>query len=189
MTRGAQVNFKITCVFLCFLVTAEKNSKKQKKINDRYTEKRYNVYIRKMWERNSLMQIGETLIVKIIDGDFDFSDFFDACDKYGRSRRLAVKQINMIQLMIEEVVVNHLLKHARNLAFEISCPKDTTDVRIELRYDGERYNLYTAEPGESLSIVIIKCLTKRAVYKYKEGNSLDIDMQLGVGEEAVIIEE
>ncbi len=131
----------------------------------------------------------DVLEVHIREGKFDFSEFFDRCDAYGRSRRLGVKEINMIQLMIEEVIVNHILKHASLIEFTIDCEKNSKDVHLDFTYDGAPYNLYTAEREDELSLVIIKCLTRKCIYKYREQNLLEIWMQLGVGEEAEIIEE
>lgn len=136
-----------------------------------------------------LMDAKDTLTVQIKDKNFDFSDFFDQCDQYGRSRRLGVKEINMIQLMIEEVVVNHLLKHANDVEFTISCIKDSSQVEVSFTYDGRAYNLYTEEPADSLSIVIIKCLTRKCIHEYDRENRLYILMQLGVGEEIEIIQK
>lgn len=135
------------------------------------------------------MHKNSSIKYNIINGQFDFSDFFDTCDRYGRSKRLSVKEINMIQLMIEEVIVNHILKHASLIEFTIDCEKNSKDVHLDFTYDGAPYNLYTAEREDELSLVIIKCLTRKCIYKYREQNLLEIWMQLGVGEEAEIIEE
>ncbi len=134
------------------------------------------------------MHKNSSIKYNIINGQFDFSDFFDTCDRYGRSKRLSVKEINMIQLMIEEIVVNHLLKHTGNIRFEITCPKDGKDVEILLDYEGDAYNLYTADEKNMLSRTIILCLTQRSVYSYDSMNHLSIVMQLGVGGEPVILE-
>ncbi len=131
----------------------------------------------------------EELTIEIRDGKFDFSDFFDECDRFGRSRRLGVKEINMVQLMIEEVVVNHLLNHSDEIEFTIACVKDSGNVEITFSYGGAFYNLYTSEPPESLSIVIIKCLTKKCVHSFHDRNELYVQMQLGVGEGIEIIEQ
>ncbi len=135
------------------------------------------------------MDIKDTLTVQIKDKDFDFTEFFDQCDRYGRGRRLGVKEINMIQLMIEEVVVNHLLKYANDVEFTITCVKDSNQVEVYFTYDGRAYNLYTEEPEDSLSIVIIKCLTRKCIHEYDRGNRLYVLMQLGVGEEIEIIQK
>lgn len=135
------------------------------------------------------MDTNEKLMIQIRDGKFDFSDFFDQCDKFGRSRRLSVKEINMIQLMIEEVVVNHLLKHSGEVDFTITCVKDSRDVEINFSYGGAFYNLYTAKLQESLSLVIIKCLTKKCIHSFHDKNELYIQMQLGTGEGIEIIEQ
>lgn len=131
----------------------------------------------------------DVLKVHIINGEFDFTEFFDECDKYGRSKRLSVKEINMVQLMIEETVVNHIMKHAADIHFSIICKKDSGKVQIDYVYDGEPYNLYTAERQDSLSLVIIKCLTKRCVYRHDGYNQLSLVMQFGVGEEPEVVEE
>lgn len=117
---------------------------------------------------------GNVLRINIEYGDFDFHAFFEDCEEFCRRRGMALKEIRAIQLLIEEVVVNHLLMHTDHMYFEITCSgeKHYTDIRFE--YVGEPYNLYETEEPKDLSVVLIKCLTDEYTYEFNEAEHRNV---------------
>ena len=131
--------------------------------------------------------MNHTYEVNVIDGKFDFYLFFSEVEKFGRKLSLSLKEINALRLLTEEVVVNHLMKHSKNICLTIIYrrPMDDElaestvekDIRVLFDYDGDRYNLFSADDIDEISFTLIKCLTKSEVFYYDKKNHLTIEMR------------
>lgn len=123
------------------------------------------------------MQCGDDAYkLSIIEGKFDFHLFYVECEEFCRHRGLDLKKIRSVQLLIEEVVINHLLLHTQNIEFSIIC-LDNHEARIDFIYDGEKYNLFEVADEKELSFVLIKCLTGEYRYHYDQVNQLSIHVK------------
>lgn len=109
-----------------------------------------------------------TYKVNIEHGKFDFHVFFENCENYCRRKGMSVKEIRAIQLLIEEVIVNHLLKYSEDISFEITCIDEKRYADIKFTYIGDEYNMFEREDQKDLSMVLINCLTGDFTYEYHE---------------------
>ncbi|NLG03178.1 MAG: hypothetical protein GX567_05045 [Clostridia bacterium] len=131
--------------------------------------------------------MNHTYEVKVVEGKFDFYLFFNQVERFGRNLSLSLKEINALRLLTEEVVVNHLMKHSNNITLTIIYRRpmdddladsiEEKDIKVMFDYDGERYNLFSADDVDDLSFILIKCLTQSEVFYYDEQNHLAIEMR------------
>lgn len=117
-----------------------------------------------------MCSLGDTYITNIEYGNFNFHAFFEEAEEFCRRRGMVLKEIRAIQLLVEEVVVNHLLKHTDSMNFEIRCNAEERYADIRFEYVGEQYNLFEAEEPKDISVVLIRCLTKEYQYEFHESD-------------------
>ncbi|HKM22698.1 MAG TPA: hypothetical protein VJZ01_11750 [Lachnospiraceae bacterium] len=115
-----------------------------------------------------MFENGDTYNIEINDGNFDFHAFFDDCEEFCRGKGMAIKEIRAIQLLIEEVVVNHLMKHTEQMNFEITCVGDRHYADIRFEYMGDSYDIFDDEDAKDLSVVLIRCLTDEYTYEFND---------------------
>lgn len=112
----------------------------------------------------------------ICSKNFDLYSMNTEIEEFGRIRLLSDRQIYTIQLLIEEIVVNHIIKKTQDI--RILAEYYEAEGRIELSFDygGEEYNPYNTDSEDILSMLLARQLTLSTDYIYGERNLLKIKL-------------
>ncbi len=118
-----------------------------------------------------------TMEYSIHSADFDFYELNGKVQEFGRYRFLTTKQINRLQLIIEEVVINNILKKTDDIEIRISYFEVDGKSEIRFVYGGEKYNPFETDEEDELSMLVIRRLTSEAKHRYDGKNILDISLK------------
>jgi polar amino acid transport system ATP-binding protein len=118
-----------------------------------------------------------TLEYSIKSVDFDIYELNSKINEFGRSNFLTAKQINNLQLIIEEVVINNILKKTPNIQIQISYFEVDDKLIIGFEYDGEKFNPYESDDEDILSMLLVRQLTDSVQYSFDNSNILDISLK------------
>jgi polar amino acid transport system ATP-binding protein len=118
-----------------------------------------------------------TLEYTISSPDFDIYEFNARVSEFGRTHYLSARQVNDLQLIMEELVVNSILNKTSDIQIQISYYE--VDQRLSLRfsYGGERFDPFDAEEEDVLSMLLVRQLAGGVRYAFTERNLLDIDVK------------
>jgi polar amino acid transport system ATP-binding protein len=118
-----------------------------------------------------------TLEYSIKSADFDIYELNSKINEFGRSNFLSVKQINSLQLIIEEVVINNILKKTQDIQIQISSFEVDDKLVVGFEYGGEKFNPYESDDEDILSMLLVRQLTANVKYSFDEKNILDINLK------------
>jgi polar amino acid transport system ATP-binding protein len=117
-----------------------------------------------------------TMEFQIHSEDFDIYALNGKIEEFGRNQFLTAKQINRLQLIIEEVVINSILKKTNDIEIQISYFEVDNKLAIRFIYGGDSFNPFKTDDEDVLSMLVVKQLTSGARHEFKEKNILDIDL-------------
>jgi polar amino acid transport system ATP-binding protein len=117
-----------------------------------------------------------TLLYEIKSADFDIYELNARIYEFGRNNFLSAKQINNLQLIIEEVVMQHILKKTTNLQIQISYFEVDGKLAIRFVYGQEPFNPYDTDEEDMLSMLIVRQLTGAVRHSFEETNLLEIEL-------------
>ncbi len=118
----------------------------------------------------------KTLEIEISTKDFDFYKMNSEISKFGQNYFLTEKQIKNIQLVMEELIINELLKNTSNINIQIRFFNTDHAVEIHFAYSGEKYNPYDTENEDMLSMLLVRQLTRNVRYEYGDRNYLTVEI-------------
>jgi polar amino acid transport system ATP-binding protein len=118
-----------------------------------------------------------TLEYSIKTADFDIYELNSKINEFGRNNFLTAKQINNLQLIIEEVVINNILKKTQNIQIQISYFEVDDKLVVGFEYGGERFNPYESDDEDILSMLLVRQLTSEVEYSFDNSNILDISLK------------
>jgi polar amino acid transport system ATP-binding protein len=117
-----------------------------------------------------------TLEYSIKSADFDIYELNSRINEFGRDNFLSAKQINNLQLIIEEVIINNILNKTQNIQIQISYFEVDDKLVVGFEYGGKKFNPYESDDEDILSMLLVRQLTSDVQYSFGETNILSISL-------------
>ncbi|MGN0483866.1 MAG: amino acid ABC transporter ATP-binding protein [Lachnospiraceae bacterium] len=112
----------------------------------------------------------------ITSKDFDFYGMNAKLQEFGRIRFLSARQINRLQLLIEEIVLQHLIKKTQDIFVCVGYFEVDGKLELNFEYGGEAYNPYDTEEENVLSMLLARQMTETTHYQYENKNFLQVNL-------------
>lgn len=105
---------------------------------------------------------------------FDFPTMNTGVEEFGRKQLISQQQIYWIQLVLEELVMNHLLvrqpEDRVDIGVTVSYSEGQEEITIDLDYGDLDYDPMTAKTGDNdISMMLVKKQVKCHMYTYDGG--------------------
>jgi polar amino acid transport system ATP-binding protein len=113
---------------------------------------------------------------KITTKDFDFYELVGKINEFGRNQFLTAKQVNNLQLALEEIVMNNILKKTSDIHIQIGYYEVDNKLSISLNYGGNSFNPFDTEDEDVLSMLLARQLTVDAKHSFNGHNTLNVDL-------------
>jgi polar amino acid transport system ATP-binding protein len=116
----------------------------------------------------------KTFVFEIRSASFDFYSLNAGIEAFGRKHILSEKEIYNIQLLIEEIVMNNLLKkqgESVDITVTVDYSEAGGEIKVVLTYAGIPYNPIENGDDADLSMMIVGKLAKRREYSFTEGKN------------------
>jgi polar amino acid transport system ATP-binding protein len=113
---------------------------------------------------------------KITTKDFDFYELVGKINEFGRNQFLTAKQVNNLQLALEEIVMNNILKKTSDIQIQIGYYEVDNKLSINLNYGGNSFNPFDTEDEDVLSMLLARQLTVDAKHSFNGHNTLNVDL-------------
>lgn len=117
-----------------------------------------------------------TMEYKINSADFDLYRLNAQIEDFGKKHYLSVKKIKSIELLVEELVINSLLRHTQNILVQVGYFEVDNKLEVSFEYDDEPFNPFDAETEDALSMLLVRQMTENIRYYYDEKNHLVIEL-------------
>ncbi len=105
--------------------------------------------------------------------DFDFYNLNSEIEAFAQKQLLSHKKINNIQLLFEELCIQHILKilpkEGFELEFLLSCSEENEVCELIFSFEGKRYNPFESEDTEDISMMIINRIAASSFFEYNNG--------------------
>lgn len=117
-----------------------------------------------------------TMEYKINSVDFDLYRLNAQIEDFGKKHYLSVKKVKNIELLVEELVINSLLRHTQNILVQVGYFEVDNKLEVSFEYDDEPFNPFDAETEDALSMLLVRQMTENIRYYYDEKNHLVIEL-------------
>ncbi len=108
--------------------------------------------------------------------DFDNYELNAKFEEFARKQFLYQKQINNTELIIEELVVNQILKKTSDIIITIGYFEVDNAINISFEYGGEKFNPYDSDEEDVLSMLLTRQFTENIKYEYGNKNLLTVEI-------------
>ncbi len=106
--------------------------------------------------------------------DFDLYDMNARIEEFASKHIMMRLQINSIQHVLEELIMNFIIKKSQSIKISIGFYEEDASVEIILSYGGEEYNPFTDGDGDEISMMLIKKYIASHEFNYTDTNKLTI---------------
>lgn len=114
----------------------------------------------------------KSLELKISSRDFDLYELNSKIEQFALDYRLSKKSLMNLELIIEEIVINSLLKHTEDIAIKIRYFETDKKIDLALTYGGESYDPFIADDEDFLSMLVVRQFTKDYQHRFEDKNYL-----------------
>lgn len=118
----------------------------------------------------------KTMEYTIKSKDFDLYELNSKVFEFAKSHFMSARQLNNIQLVLEEMIMNNVLNHTSNIEIGLRYFEVDSLVEVELEYDGESYNPFDQVDGDNLSMMLVHRLTSNIKHTYDGKNVLTMEI-------------
>jgi polar amino acid transport system ATP-binding protein len=118
-----------------------------------------------------------TLEYQIQSADFDIYELNAQISAFGRDHFLTGRQVNSTQLMVEELVLNSLIKKTTDIRIQLGYFEVDNKLELHFVYGGEAFDPYASEEEDVLSMLLVRQLTVEVHHTYDAAagvNTLDL---------------
>lgn len=113
---------------------------------------------------------------EITSRGFDFLAMNTGVEEFGRKQILSQKQIHRIQLVLEELVMNHLLERQpdgkADIHIEVQYSEEQEEITVHLDYGFVDYDPMEAAGTDDISMMLVKKQVKRSEYRFDDGRGM-----------------
>jgi polar amino acid transport system ATP-binding protein len=117
-----------------------------------------------------------TLSYTIHSADFDIYEMNGAITEFGRNNFLTAKQVYSIQLVLEELLMNSILKKTTDIQLQIGYFEADDTLTVSFSYAGDRFDPFESDEEDMMSMLLVRQLTNKKSFDFKERNLLEIDI-------------
>lgn len=115
----------------------------------------------------------KTLEYKITSRDFDLYEMNGKIEEFAKVNYMSQRQLNNIQLVLEELIVNNLIAHTEDISVGLRFYEVDGVAELDLFYGGGRHNPLDKDE-DSLSMLLVRRLTSDCSYSFEGTNSLTL---------------
>jgi polar amino acid transport system ATP-binding protein len=118
-----------------------------------------------------------TLEYQIRSANFDIYELNAQISAFGRDHFLTGRQVNSTQLMVEELVLNSLIKKTTDIRIQLGYFEVDNKLELHFVYGGEAFDPYASEEEDVLSMLLVRQLTVEVHHAYDAAagvNTLDL---------------
>ena len=117
-----------------------------------------------------------TMEYKINSVDFDLYQLNARIEEFCRKHYFTEKKIKNIELVVEELVVNHIIRHSTDILVQVGYFEVDNVVEVSLVYGGDAFNPLDVAPEDDLSMLLVRKMTADAHHTYDTTNKLVLKM-------------
>jgi len=118
-----------------------------------------------------------TLEYHIRSADFDIYELNAKISEFGRNHFLSSRQVNNIQLVIEELVLHNLLRQTTDIRVQLGYFEVDHTLELHFVYGGAAFDPYASDEEDVLSMLLARQLTVKTRHAFDEGvNTLDVTL-------------
>lgn len=111
----------------------------------------------------------------VCSADFDLYRMNAEIEEFGWRQGMTPKQLQTLELLIEELMMNQILAHTRDIQIQVSYFEEDSRLEISFSYGGEPYNPFDTEKENALSMLLVRQYAKNIRYQYLERNVLQVE--------------
>ncbi|HLZ20183.1 MAG TPA: ATP-binding cassette domain-containing protein [Smithellaceae bacterium] len=117
----------------------------------------------------------KTFTFEIRSRAFDLYSFQAGVEKFARNQFLSGKQINHIQLVLEELIMNKLLAGqgtSVDITVTVGFSEKNNEIELTIAYAGKSYNPFEdADDGDDLPMIIVRNLVAVSDWTFADGKN------------------
>ncbi len=114
----------------------------------------------------------KTLEIEINSKDFDLYNVNAQIETFGKYNFMAQKQLQNIELVLEELIVNNILKHTDKISIGIRYYEVDGCTEIDLSYLGKELNPFNNDDEDIISMMIVLQYCGDIKYSFADKNYL-----------------
>ena len=118
-----------------------------------------------------------TLEYKIESADFDFYRLNAEIEEFGKKNFMNKKQINSIELIVEELIINHIIKSTQEITVQVGYFEADGCIELTFTYAGKEFNPYDTEKEDILSMLLVRQMTSNVRHSYENKNILKVAIE------------
>lgn len=118
-----------------------------------------------------------TMEYKISSADFDLYQLNAQIEEFGRKHYFSMKKIKNVELVVEELIENHMIHSTQNISLQIGCFEADNVIELSFTYGGDSFNPYDTDREDVLSMLLVRQMTQNVRYEYKDKNFLVFEMK------------
>ncbi len=98
----------------------------------------------------------KTMEYKIQSKDFDLYELNSKVSEFAKNNFISHSQLISIQLVLEELILNNILKHTENITIGLRYYEADASAELDISYGGEAYDPYENESEDVLSMLLVR---------------------------------
>ncbi len=114
----------------------------------------------------------KTMEVEISSKDFDLYGMNSKIETFGKYNFMAQKQIQNIELVLEELVINNIFKSTDQISIGIRYYEVDKCTEIDLSYSGVEFNPFENSDNDDISMMIVNRYCGDVKHSYTDKNNL-----------------
>lgn len=119
-----------------------------------------------------------TMEYQIHSVDFDLYQMNAQIEMFAHRHHLDRLQTNNIELVIEELVLNSILKHSQNILVQVGYFEVDQRIELNFTYDQEAFDPFNTEDEDVLSMLLVRQMTDHISHSYDGVNHLYMELQV-----------
>ncbi len=104
--------------------------------------------------------------------EFDLYDLNAKIEGFAQKHFMLPAQVRSIQLILEELVINHIIKATENIKISLGFYEVDATVEITLLYGEERYDPFEADDADDISMLLVNKYVKEHKFEFEDTNRL-----------------
>ncbi len=109
---------------------------------------------------------------QISSKEFDLYDLNARIEEFARKHFMLLLQVRNIQLVLEEIVINHIINVTENIKISVGFYESDGTVEITLTYGEEKHNPFASYDQEDISMMLINKYVKEHTFVFEDTNKL-----------------
>ncbi len=114
-----------------------------------------------------------TMEYKISSVDFDLYQLNGRIEEFCRKHYFTEKKIKNIELVVEELVENHIIRHSTDILVQIGYFEVDDVIELSFVYGGESFNPLEEADEDDISILLVRKMTSEAHYTFDTADTAD----------------